>query len=237
MRVVTRERNKRYYRVLHAPIWIWVFFILPGHLTFDLYTKGPDSRHWTWLAIVTAVVAWRGFQGKLPGVEARPYITEWGVYEPNLGYRVVCYTAAWIDLTVPYALNLIGVIIGGTTGVWNLAALYQWLYYPLALAFVIGTWRGWTPRARRTVFDEGFERGWFYVFVWMVVPAQVIAWFMWRMGPALGVTGRSLDWARLAAFVSASAILFWLGYRGTLPRTARYIAPREQHQQQASATA
>ena len=36
-KVVEREKNKNYYRVLHVPIWIWVFWILPGHLTAALY--------------------------------------------------------------------------------------------------------------------------------------------------------------------------------------------------------
>src|SRR5262245_61863858 len=53
-KVVERERNKNYYRVLHVPIWIWAFWILPGNLTADLYAHGPDRRHWIWLAIVTA---------------------------------------------------------------------------------------------------------------------------------------------------------------------------------------
>ena len=51
-KVVERERNKNYYRVLHVPIWIWAFWILPGHLTADLYAHGPDRRHWIWLAVV-----------------------------------------------------------------------------------------------------------------------------------------------------------------------------------------
>ena len=54
-KVVEREKNKNYYRVFHVPIWIWVFWILPGHLTADLYAHGPDRRHWIWLAIVTSV--------------------------------------------------------------------------------------------------------------------------------------------------------------------------------------
>ncbi len=54
---VFRERNKRYYRVLHTPIWIWVFWVLPGWpLTYDRYTHGPDRRHWIWLAIIVFVV-------------------------------------------------------------------------------------------------------------------------------------------------------------------------------------
>ena len=48
---VFRERNKQYYRVLHSPIWIWVFWMFPGWpLTYDLYAHGPDWRHWIWLA-------------------------------------------------------------------------------------------------------------------------------------------------------------------------------------------
>ncbi len=39
-----RHRNKLYYRFNHWPIWIFVFFIAPGPLTFDLFEKGFDSR-------------------------------------------------------------------------------------------------------------------------------------------------------------------------------------------------
>ena len=39
-----RHRNKTYYRVLHWPIWIFVFFIAPGPLTFDLFARGFDAR-------------------------------------------------------------------------------------------------------------------------------------------------------------------------------------------------
>jgi hypothetical protein len=30
-----RERNKTMYRLAHWPIWIWVFFLAPGPLTFS----------------------------------------------------------------------------------------------------------------------------------------------------------------------------------------------------------
>src|SRR5271169_1533544 len=137
---VFRERNKQYYRVLHAPIWIWVFWVLPGYpLTYDLYAHGPDRRHWIWLAIVVAGVAWRGFQARIPGCERRPYITYYGVHQPNLPYRVVCYTAAWVDLIVPYTLNLIGLVVASVNGHWLLEELYQYGYYPLALAVVLAT--------------------------------------------------------------------------------------------------
>ena len=38
-----RERNKLYYRFNHWPIWIFVFFIAPGPLTFDLFERGFDK--------------------------------------------------------------------------------------------------------------------------------------------------------------------------------------------------
>ena len=44
-----RERNKLYYRVNHWPIWIFVFFIAPGPLTFDLFERGFDARMTLWL--------------------------------------------------------------------------------------------------------------------------------------------------------------------------------------------
>ncbi len=76
----------------------------------------------------------------------------------TLRYRVVCYTAAWIDLIVPYALNLIGLIVASVNGRWLLKELYQYGYYPLALAVVLATVFDWTPRARRDTFGEGVER-------------------------------------------------------------------------------
>jgi len=44
-----RHRNKLYYRFNHWPIWIFVFFIAPGPLTFDLFERGFDLRMALWL--------------------------------------------------------------------------------------------------------------------------------------------------------------------------------------------
>ncbi|HZQ90233.1 MAG TPA: hypothetical protein VFA60_00395 [Terriglobales bacterium] len=225
--VVARERNKGYYRVLHVPIWVWVFFILPGHLTSDLYQHGPDRRHWIWLAMVVAVCAWRGALGRLPGVEPRPYITHYGMDKPNLGYRVVCYTAAWIDLLVPYTLNLIGLATANLTGRWMLPELYTWLYYPMAIAVVLATLLNWTPRARRTTRNEGAEKAWFYVAIWTVVPCQIASWAMWRLGSRMGLDATALARARLGVFVLVSLSLFLVTFLGKLPRTARYYLPEE----------
>jgi hypothetical protein len=221
-KVVERKRNKGYYRVLHLPIWIWVFFILPGHLTYALYLHGPDRRHGIWLAVVFAVCVWRGLAGRLPGVEPQPYVTHYGADRANLPYRVVCYTAAWIDLLVPFALNLLGLVLAAATGRWHLAELYCYLYYPLAFAILLATFLDWTPRARRSTRNEGAEKAWFYVAIWTVVPTQVLAWAAWRLGSRLGWTSYELDCLRLAAFVTAGAVFFALGWQGRLPRSRRF---------------
>jgi hypothetical protein len=224
LKVVERSRNKVYYRILHVPIWIWVFFVLPGHLTWDLFLSGPDARHGWWLALVTLVCAWRGLAGRLPGVEPRPYITHWGEDKPNLWYRVICYTAAWVDLLVPYLINLAGLLVASFTGEWHLATLHSWLYYPLALAIVLATALDLTPRARRSTRNEGFERGCFYIAIWTVVPAQVLAWAAWRLGGQLGIDGIELARFRAAVFVITSATVLLAGFRSWLPRTMRYHA-------------
>ena len=220
---VFRERNKQYYRVLHAPIWIWVFWVLPGWpLTYDLYAHGPDRRHWIWLAVVIAVVAWRGLQARIPGCERQPYITHYGVHQPNLWYRVVCYTAAWIALLVPYTLNLIGLFVASVNGQWILKELYQYGYYPLALAVVLAAALDWIPRARRDTVGEGAERAWFYVAIWTVVPVQVINWAAWRLGRFMDLAPMPLAHVRLATCLIATAFFLALGYAQKLPRTQRY---------------
>jgi hypothetical protein len=221
-KVVERERNKGYYRLLHAPVWIWVFFILPGHLTFALYAHGPDRRHAWWLAAVVAVCAWRAWAGRLPGAETKPYITYWGVDQPNLPYRVVCYTAAWIDLLTPFALNAIGLAIAVVNGRWMIADLYRWLYYPIALVIVAATALDLTPRTKRSTRYEGAERAWFYVAIWTVVPSQLAGWAAWRLGGSLAMEPGLLAWARFTTFYSVALVIFVLGARGILPRTDRY---------------
>ena len=225
-KIVQRERNKTYYRVLHMPIWLWVFFVLPGWpLTFAMYTTGFDRRHAIWFAVVFAVCAWRGFVGKLPGVEHAPYVTHFGVDQGNLWYRVVCYTAAWIAIVVPFALNVIGLVVASITGEWLIRQMYQWLYYPLALLVVLATALNLTPRARRSTLNEGAERAWFYVGLWTVVPAQAAMWAMWRIGAKNGLTGVAHGRAGLAALLLVGGTMFFLGAKGILPRSARYYYP------------
>jgi hypothetical protein len=221
-KVVERDKNKGYYRVLHLPIWLWVFFVLPGHLTYALYVHGPDRRHAIWLAIVFAVCAWRAFAGRLPGVEPQPYVRHYGADQPNLPYRMICYTAAWIDLLAPFALNFAGLVVAVIIKRWLLAELYAYLYYPLAGAIVLGTFLNWTPRARRSTKNEGAEKAWFYVAIWTVVPTQIAAWAAWRLGRTLHLMPHDLNLVRLTVFLLAGITFFILALRGKLPRSKRF---------------
>ena len=63
-----RTRNKLYYRFNHWPIWIFVFFIAPGPLTFDLFERGFDARTLTWLGIVLARHRHRRAVRQAPGL-------------------------------------------------------------------------------------------------------------------------------------------------------------------------
>ena len=219
---VQRQRNKGYYRVLHVPLWIFVFFTLPGRLTADFYAHGLHREQAAWLALVAVVCVWRGAVGRLPGAEPRPYITHYGLDWPNLGYRVACYTAAWIAMLAPWLMNLAGCLYAALTGRWIVASLYGWPYDLVALAVVGAAAMDWLPRTRRSIEGEGAERAWFYVGVWTAVPAQAAAWGMWRLAGGLGLDPEALIRARLVTFLLVSAAMLALGLAGWLPRTRRY---------------
>src|SRR5918996_352523 len=106
-----RARNKLYYRFLHWPIWITVFFLIPGPLTFDLFERGFDSRMRAWLLVVLVGTAIAGLRGKLPGCEPAPYIIRFTEDKPNPLYRRICYTFAWSAVLSYAVLNLTGLIV------------------------------------------------------------------------------------------------------------------------------
>ena len=67
-----RHRNKLYYRFNHWPIWIFVFFIAPGPLTFDLFERGFDARLIMWLSVVLVGTGIAGLAREAPGMRTRP---------------------------------------------------------------------------------------------------------------------------------------------------------------------
>src|SRR6516162_10417924 len=110
-----RERNKLYYRFNHWPIWIFVFFIAPGPLTFDLFERGFDARMAAWFGIVLVGTGIAGLRGALPGVEAKPYIIRFTEDRPNPLYRRLCYTLAWSEVITFGVLNITGLVVAIVT--------------------------------------------------------------------------------------------------------------------------
>src|SRR5918995_954591 len=217
-----RHRNKLYYRVNHWPIWIFVFFIAPGPLTFTLFEHGFDSRTIVWLGIVLAGTAVAGLRGRLPGCEARPYIIRFTEDRPNPLYRRVCYTTAWGEVVAFALLNSAGLAWAVATGEWRLKQMYDAAYFPIAGTFWLLGACGVLPRVKRSTRGEGHERRYFYGSVWAVAIAHPILWVLWKVLPQTRVA----DAAKLAVFVGALGIVGHLSRRGRLPRT-RPIVPGE----------
>jgi hypothetical protein len=217
-----RERNKVSYRLAHWPIWIWVFFIAPGPLTFNLFAHGFDLRMAAWLGLVLIGTGIAGMRGRLPGVEPRPYIIRFTEDRPNPLYRRVCYTLAWSEVIAFAVLNIAGLAYAVVSGTWMLRQFYEFAYFPIVVfIWVLGA-LGVLPRVRRSTQGEGHERRYFYGSVWAVCIAQPILWVLWKIVPG----GPAGDLLKLAAFLT---ILAWVGNlarRGLLPRT-RPIVPGE----------
>ena len=217
-----RERNKVSYRLAHWPIWIWVFFIAPGPLTFDLFDHGFDARMGAWLAVVLLGTGLAGWAGKLPGVEPRPYIIRFTEDRPNPIYRRVCYTLAWSEVIAFAVLNLAGLVVAISTGAWRLREFYDVAYFPIVIPIWVLGALGLLPRVKRSTQGEGHERRYFYGSVWAVCVAQPVLGILWKILPP----GRAGDSIKLLVFVS---LLAWVGNqarRGLLPRT-RPIVPGE----------
>jgi hypothetical protein len=217
-----RERNKISYRVAHWPIWIFVFFIAPGPLTFDFFARGFDSRMAFWLSLVLVATGIAGFRGRLPGVEPAPYIIRFTEDRPNPLYRRVCYTLAWSEVLAFAILNIAGLAYAAFTGEWRLRQMYDAAYFPIVISAWILGGIGWLPRVKASTQGEGHERRFFYGSVWAVCIAQPVLWFLWKILPR----STSADAVKLVVFI---AILIWVGNLarlGLLPRT-RPILPGE----------
>ncbi|MGD1071516.1 MAG: hypothetical protein ABSB15_15350 [Bryobacteraceae bacterium] len=217
-----RERNKKMYRLAHWPIWIWVFFLAPGPLTFDLFARGPDVRNIAWLLTVMVATGIAGMRGQLPGVEPRPYILRFTEDRPNPLYRKICYTFAWSDAITFATLNLVGLVVAVATGTWYLKQIYAAAYFPLYGAVLLLGALGILPRVRRSTKGEGTERRYFYGTVWAVTLAQALLMILWKVLPRT----HSADIVKLAAYVAALILLGICAVLGLLPRT-RPIVPGE----------
>jgi hypothetical protein len=217
-----RHRNKLYYRFSHWPIWIFVFFIAPGPLTFDLFARGFDQRLAIWLGLVLMGTAAAGIRGRLPGCEPAPYIIRFTEDRPNPLYRRICYTTAWGEVVAFAVLNIAGLAWAILTGMWRLKQMYAVAYFPIAGTMWLLGALGTLPRVKASTQGEGHERRYFYGSVWAVASAQPVLFFLWKILPET----RTADAVKLVVFVAILVAVGSMARLGLLPRT-RPIVPGE----------
>jgi hypothetical protein len=221
-RVKIRDYNKPIYRVSHWPIWIFVFFLAPGPLTFDLFAHGPSGGNLIWLICVLIGTGIAGIRGKLPGVETCPYILRFTEDRPNPLYRRICYTFAWSDVVTFASLNFTGLAIAAITGNWRMKQIYDYAYFPVYCTVLILGALGILPRVRPSTKGEGTERRYFYGSVWAVTFAQTLELILWKVLPP----GRTADVLKFAIYAVALVVVGVCAMLGLLPRT-RPIVPGE----------
>jgi hypothetical protein len=217
-----RESNTRIYRLCHWPIWIWVFFLTPGPLTFSLFAGGFHWGNWAWLAAVLLGTGIAGLHGQLPGTEPCPYILRFDEDKPNPLYRRICYTFAW-NAVINYALlNLAGLVITTFTGVWYMKQIYANAYFPLCAVILFLGAIGKLPRVGPSTKLEGLERRYFYGSVWAVTAGQTVLLVLWKTLPRT----HAGDLAKLFVYVAVLISMGLLAQHGKLYRT-RPILPGE----------
>jgi hypothetical protein len=214
-----RERNTRLYRLAHWPIWIWVFFLAPGPLTFDLFAHGGSRKNLLWLLLVMAATGVAGYFGQLPGVEPRPYILRFTEDKPNPLYRKICYTFAWNAVICFVLLNLAGLVIAAASGKWVMKQIYLQAYFPLCAIVLLLGLLGLLPRVGRSTKGEGIERRYFYGAVWAAVISQTVLLLLWKTLPRSPATNQ----VKLAAFVLSLCVVGVAAALGRLPRTRPII--------------
>lgn len=189
-------------------------------MTFDLFERGFDIRMAAWLGAVLLATGIASLRGSLPGVEPKPYILRFTEDKPNLLYRRICYTVAWSDMITFAALNLSGLAYAVLTGEWRLRQIYDYAYFPLAIALWICGALGQLPRVRSSTKGEGTERRYFYGTVWAVCAAQPVLGILWKALPRSPAS----DIVKLLIFSGILAAMGYAASRGLLPRTRAIVA-------------
>lgn len=215
-----RERNTPLYRLAHWPLWIWVFFLAPGPLTFSLFAHGFSRWNLIWLCVVLAGTGIAGLFSQLPGVEPRPYILRFDEDKPNPLYRKVCYTFAWNAVLSFALLNLVGLVDAAATGEWRMKQIYWYGYSPLCAVILLLGLLGKLPRVGPSTKGEGIERRYFYGSVWSATIAQTSLLILWKVVPET----QAGSIVKLAVYVSVLVLVGFAASRGMLPRTRPIVA-------------
>jgi hypothetical protein len=217
-----RERNTAIYRAAHWPIWIFVFFLAPGPLTFDIFAGRGNRWNVLWLLAVLIGTGIAALRGRLPGAEPGPYILRFTEDRPNPLYRRLCYTFGW-NAAVNFALmNLLGLVVAVATGHWYMQQMYARVYAPVLFIILLLGIAGILPRVRRSTIGEGWERRYFYGTVWAVTLAQIVLLILWKTLHR----SHDADVVKLAVYCAVLLMVALAAAAGLLPRT-RPILPGE----------
>ena len=156
-------------------------------------------------------------------MEPRPYIIRFVEDKPNPLYRRVCYTFAWSIVITFAVLNFAGLVVAVATGVWRLKQIYQYGYFPIAVAHLDAGRAGIAaaresrpPKAKATSAAISTAR------CGPRASRSRCSGLLWKMLPH----SRTSDAVKLAVFTGLLALFGWLAHRGVLPRT-RPIVPGE----------
>ena len=205
----------------HWPIWIFVFFIAPGPLTFDLFERGFDGRMALWLGVVLLATGIAGCAAACPAWSLRP--TSSGsrkTAQPAVSARLLHVRVERRDHVRRAEHRRPGRRDRHRRVVFE--ADLRYAYFPIAgTVWLLGA-LGKLPRVKPSTKGEGHERRYFYGTVWAMCIAQPALWLMWYVLPDTRV-GNSL---KLAIFLGILAYVGNLARLGRLPRT-RPIVPGE----------
>ena len=218
-----RTRNKLYYRFNHWPIWIFVFFIAPGPLTFDLFERGFDGRMVLWLGARAARDRHRRrSRASCRASSPRPTSSD----SPRIGRTRSTGASATRLRGAPRSRLRCSTSPASSSrssrAQWYLKQIYRYAYFPIAGTIWLLGALGRLPRVMPSTKGEGHERRYFYGTVWAMCIAQPALWLMWYVLPNTRV-GNSL---KLAIFLGIIAFVGNLARLGRLPRT-RPIVPGE----------
>ena len=192
-----RPQNSTLYRLAHWPLWIATFFLLHGPLVVRLLARGFSREDAIWLGIVVLASGVTGVFGRLPGMEAKPYIVSLDEERVNPLYRRVCFTAAWSAILSYGVINLAGILNVLWTGVWRLQRLYYSGYFAIAAVIWILGLAGSLPRTRLSTGGERRERR---VFLEFVGAACIIQ-------PAIGAISQALPQQRRTYVIELGVFL------------------------------
>ncbi len=213
-----RERNTRIYRLCHWPIWIWVFFLAPGPLTFSLFARGFNRANLAWLAAVLsapaspdcAAVARRRTPPLYPPLRR-------GQAQPPLPPRLLHLRLERRPQLRPAQPRRPAHRSRHRRLVYE-ADLHLRLRSRSAPSSFSSASLGKLPRVGPSTKTEGMERRYFYGSVWAVTAAQTLLLVLWKTLPRT----HSADLIKLAAYV---ATLIFMGLAGP----ARQALPHPSH--------